>query len=670
MFTRRDRSSSGKMPTWMYSPTGETPPRSNKSSSSSRGGSFDAMNPPWMSSEADPLLPDKDTYAEIGLARRKLLGPTCVRGLTDIIFFVLFVLYWVGMIALGIVAFVQDGLTHKMQYLTEPMDYHGVSCGLNASVYYPLWQSNPDFGVCVASCPHAGDEVRLHVPWAQLNDSTITAPGARPANSTAKDRVVVFSAYETVANNFVCAPNGTDAFKDLPHVSQLNDAIGQYIGGIRENWKQLLSACGIAVGLACVYLIVLRFFGCLVLGLSVVGVQVALILAAVQAWLFSANSDAFDRATQNAFLVLAVLLLCGAILFFFIVVLMVQRLVLAGKFMVFGTRVLYQLPKLLLLPFFHTFLLFLVFIWGLAVTVCLFGAGETVQVEETLRLPGSTETVTVLVASFQRSPMLRWFFLYHAFGIYWAITTILSLTEMTTAMAVSLWYFAPTDKATKEKAFEVDDPVKYALEGIAGNHVGTAALSALVVAPIRYVRNFFMYIEDVQDNESLGSGVANVFSTLFCCCIWCFKSFVIFISKEASFVTAMQGSSFYSAAKVAHSLITSHLLRIGSINRIGNASVLLGKVIICSGACLAAYILMEADDTWTNMAIPMLSIALFSYAIAHTFMSLYETTINVLLLSFTLDEVTHGGRGKAQFAEPDFTKAVNDNLRPKWQIVL
>ncbi|OQS00440.1 choline transporter-like protein [Achlya hypogyna] len=655
MFTRRDRSSSGKMPSWMYSPTGETPPRSNKSSSSSRN-SFDAMNPPWMSSESDPLLPDKDTYAEIGLARRKLLGPTCVRGLTDVIFLVLFVVYWIGMIALGIVAFVQDGLTHKMQYLTEAMDYRGVGCGTNASVYYPLWQSNPDFGLCVASCPHVGDEIRVHVPWVPVTNDTILAPGTVASNTTlpGKDHLLTFAAYETVQSGFVCAPNGTEAFKDLPHVSQLNDVVGQYIGGIRENWQQLLQACGLAVGLACVYLIVLRFFGCIVLGLSVVGVQVALLLAAVQAWIFSSTS-AFDRSTQNAFLVLAVLLLCGAMLFFFLVVLMVQRLLLAGKFMVFGTRVLYQLPKLLLLPFFHTFLLFLVFIWGLAVTVCLFGAGETVLVQETLKL-SATESVPVQVASFQRNPMLRWFFLYHAFGIYWAVTTILSMTEMTTAMAVALWYFAPTDKATKEKAFEVADPVKYAVEGILANHVGTAACSALLVAPIRYVRNLFMYIENVQDSESVGSGLANLFSTLFCCCIWCFKSFVIFISKEASFE--------------AHLLISSHLLRLGSVSRIGNASVLLGKVIICTGACLGAYILMDADDTWTGMAIPMLAIALFSYAIAHTFMSLYETTINVLLLSFTLDEVSNGGRGKSQFAEPDLLKAVNDNLRPKWQIVL
>ncbi|OQR89710.1 Voltage-gated Ion Channel (VIC) Superfamily [Thraustotheca clavata] len=665
MLPRRDRTSSNKMPGWMYSPTGETPPRSSKSSSG-HSNSFDVNNPPWLTkTESDPLLPDKEVYSEIGLAQRKLLGPTCVRGLTDVVFLILFAVYWIGMIALGIVAFVQDGLTHKMQYLTEPMNYQGLSCGNNASVYYPLWETNPDFGVCVPLCPQAGDSIEVHVPWTLVNDTE-----SAHANETSSDLPLVFTAYQTVQNGFVCAPNDTEeAFKSLPHVSQLNDGIGQYIGGIRENWQQLLSACGIAVVLACVYLIFLRFFGCLVLCLSVVALQVALVAAAVQAWIFSSNDTQFDRSTQSILLVVAVLLLCAAMLFFFIVVLMVQRLLLAGKFMAYGTRVLYKLPKLLLLPFFHTFFLFLVFMWGLAVTVCLFGAGEVVSVEETLHI-SSTESVNVLVASFQRSPSLRWFFLYHAFGIYWAISTILATTEMTTAMAVSLWYFAPIDKATKEKQLEVDDPVKYAFEGIMGNHIGTAALSALVVAPIRFVRNLFMYIEDVQDNEGVGSGLANVFSTVFCCCIWCFKSFIIFISKEAYFITSIQGSSFYTSAKVAHKLITSHLLRIGSINRIGNASVLMGKVIVCTGACLSAYLLMEADDTWTGMAIPMLSIALFSYAIAHTFLSLYETTINVLLLSFTLDETTHGGRGKAQYAENDFNKTVNDNLRPKWQIVL
>lgn len=49
---------------------------------------------------------------------------------------------------------------------------------------------------------------------------------------------------------------------------------------------------------------------------------------------------------------------------------------------------------------------------------------------------------------------------------------------------------------------------------------------------------------------------------------------------------------------------------------------------------------------------------------------IYETTINMLLMCFTLDENMHGGRGNAAFAPAPLIRSVNDHLRPKWQTVL
>ncbi|KAF0729853.1 hypothetical protein AaE_009341, partial [Aphanomyces astaci] len=201
-------------------------------------------------------------------------------------------------------------------------------------------------------------------------------------------------------------------------------------------------------------------------------------------------------------------------------------------------------------------------------------------------------------------------------------------------------------------------------------HVGTAAFSALVVAPVRYIRNFFMYIDANKEVEAGGNWFSQLSSTLCCCCIWCFNQFIVFICKESYFVTAIEGTSFYSAARVAHGLITSHILRVGAINRIGNASVLLGKLIICSATSVIAWTMLVDKAALSDVVVPMSVIVLGSYAIAHTFMTLYETTINVLLLSFAMDESMNGGRNRAEFAQVDFTKSVNDNLRPKWQTVL
>lgn len=49
---------------------------------------------------------------------------------------------------------------------------------------------------------------------------------------------------------------------------------------------------------------------------------------------------------------------------------------------------------------------------------------------------------------------------------------------------------------------------------------------------------------------------------------------------------------------------------------------------------------------------------------------IYETSINMLLMCFTLDENLHGGRGNSAHASAPLIRSVNDHLRPKWQTEL
>ncbi|RHY27240.1 hypothetical protein DYB32_006925 [Aphanomyces invadans] len=596
--------------------------------------------------------------------------------------FLLFVVYMVGMVALGIVAFVQDGLTEKAIYLTEGVDFRGRGCGPSGAVFFPHYQTNPDFGVCVTSCPIQGINVDVTLPvlssaaWVNVSDVIASPVPPAVANATTSMSTtfqsVSFPGYDTIKQGYVCAPKeALDAVS--ADTSQLNDVLGLYIGGIRQNWEPLLYSAGICLGFAIVYLILLRFGGCFILGLSVVSIQVALVVAAAYVWSLSTN-DGLDRHAQNILLIVAVFLVCGAMAYFLAVVVLVQRLLLAGKFLVYGTRVFSNMNKMALIPFAYAFALVAVLAWGLSVAVCLFTAGTAVDVEEAIPVE-SGGTVTVLVRSFQRNTTLRWLFVYHAFGMYWVVSVLLALVDMTVAMAVGVWYFTPTDRQTKAKAFDVADPVQFSMTTIVKYHVGTAAFSALVVAPVRYIRNFFMYIDDHKEADMTGNWFGQLCSTLCCCCIWCFNRFIVFICKESYFITAIEGTSFYSAAKVAHGLITSRILRIGAINRIGNASVLLvryhglfsirdgqmivqGKTLICSATTAVAWTLMANKTSPSSIVVPMVVVALVSYAIAHTFMTLYETSINVLLLSFALDESMNGGRNRAEFAQADFTKYV------------
>ncbi|OWY93757.1 Choline transporter [Phytophthora megakarya] len=249
--------------------------------------------------------------------------------------------------------------------------------------------------------------------------------------------------------------------------------------------------------------------------------------------------------------------------------------------------------------------------------------------------------------------------------MYWSVNFILSIGEMITATAISMWYFSPENRITGLKDIEEADPVSYSANTAIKYHLGTLALSSGSVAPVEHIRSFFLYLENKNEFD------ANTFTELAakccCCCIWCFKHCLKYICKEAVYVTAIQGTDFYTSGKLAYTLISSNLLRVGALSQIGHASVLLGKLIVCTTTCLIAWFLLEDVP---SPVLPLFVVMLFSYSVAHAFMTIYETSINMLLMCFTLDENLHGGRGNSAHASAPLIRSVNDHLRPKWQTVL
>ena len=105
-------------------------------------------------------------------------GPTRSRRCTDVLFFLLLVLTWAIMTALGFgtIGLINVPYLHKgnPQRLLHGIDYVGNICGVDESVKYLVkkWQPNllggnldsnlnsvsKEFSICVSSCPAKGEE--------------------------------------------------------------------------------------------------------------------------------------------------------------------------------------------------------------------------------------------------------------------------------------------------------------------------------------------------------------------------------------------------------------------------------------------------------------------------------------------------------------------------------
>lgn len=278
----------------------------------------------------------------------------------------------------------------------------------------------------------------------------------------------------------------------------------------------LIISCGITLGSAALYLIFLRYCGCFTVFLSTVGIQGILSYGSYRLLVAASNPEYYtnDPAMRSSLQLGAVVMSCAAILFLVLAFAMLPRLILAAAFITHASRALSQLKKLLVVPFISYGLLILLFWWAIIVTICLFGAGETSSRIATISA-SSPSSIQVETESFRVNSKLRWFFLYHAWGVYWSSTFILSIGEMITATAVSVWYFSADDRVTSKKVIRLVDPVAYAIKSTFRYHLGTLALSAGAVAPVEYIRAFFIYLEDKNEFDS--NALTEVLAK--CCCV-------------------------------------------------------------------------------------------------------------------------------------------------------
>ncbi|CAH0521599.1 unnamed protein product [Peronospora belbahrii] len=449
-------------------------------------------------------------------------------------------------------------------------------------------------------------------------------------------------------------------------IYQLQDTLGQFVGALGNCWQVFIIATGISLSTAGLYLVLLRYCGCFSVLFSTVAIESTLVYSSYR--LLHAASDPlsyeYDPVMLSSLQISSVVMCCTAVLFLLFAVVNMSRQLIAGAFITHSSRALSQLKRLLVLPFISYVLLLLLFGWGIFVTVCIFGAGETSTRIATISAT-SPSSIRVVTKSFQVSTKLRWLFIYHLWGMYWSVNFVLAMGEMITATAVSLWYFSPENRITGLKDFEEEDLVSYSAYTTIKYHLGTLALSSGSVAPVEHIRSFFLYLEN--KNEFDANTITKLAAKCCCCCIWCFKNCLKYICKEAVYVTAFQGTDFYTSGKLAYTLISSNLLRVGALSQIGHASVFLGKLIVCTTTCLISWFLLENAS---SPILPLVVIVLFSYSVAHAFMTIYETSINMLLMCFTLDENLHGGRGNSIHASAPLIRSVNDHLRPKWQTAM
>lgn len=86
----------------------------------------------------------------------------------------------------------------------------------------------------------------------------------------------------------------------------------------------------------------------------------------------------------------------------------------------------------------------------------------------------------------------------------------------------------------------------------------------------------------------------------------------------------------------------------------------LGKLAITVTTCFIAFLMLKANGTISFYVLPVLLIGVIAYAIAASFMSVYDMAVDTMLLCFCEDSDRNDGSAERPYYMSDSLKAYMD----------
>ncbi|XP_049924273.1 choline transporter-like protein 2 isoform X2 [Epinephelus moara] len=227
---------------------------------------------------------------------------------------------------------------------------------------------------------------------------------------------------------------------------------------------------------------------------------------------------------------------------------------------------------------------------------------------------------------------------YNVFLFFWCANFVTALGQMTLAGAFSSYYWAFV-KPDDMPAF----PVFSALGRSLRYHTGTLAFGSLILSIIQIIRVLLEYL----DHKLKGAQNKCTKFLLCClkCCFWCLEKFVKFLNRNAYIMVAIYGKNFCTSARDAFLLLMRNMIRVAVLDKVTDFLLFLGKLLIVGLVGVFAFFFFSGRvKAFENTAphlhyywVPILTVVIGSYLIAHGFFSVYAMCVDTLFLCFCED---------------------------------
>uniref|UniRef100_A0A8C6YVW7 Choline transporter-like protein n=1 Tax=Nothoprocta perdicaria TaxID=30464 RepID=A0A8C6YVW7_NOTPE len=291
-------------------------------------------------------------------------------------------------------------------------------------------------------------------------------------------------------------------------------------------------------------------------------------------------------------------------------------------------KMISRIPFLLFQPLW-TFLILIVF-WVFWVAVLLsLGTAGTAQITS----GGQVEYKTV--------SGIRYMAWYHFVALIWTSEFILACQQMTIAGAVVTCYF------NRNKNSPPRHPVLSSISVLFCYHLGTVVKGSFLITILRIPRIFLLYIYNFLKQKENACGKC-LFKS---CCgwFWCLERCLRYFNQHAYTTTAINGTDFCTSAKDAVFILAKNSAKIASIICFGGFIIFLGKVFVVCFTVFGGLMAFNYHRELQAWVVPLLLVGFFAYVVSHSLLSVFEVTVDALLLCFAVDMETNDGSAEKPY---------------------
>ncbi|XP_025772864.1 choline transporter-like protein 4 isoform X2 [Puma concolor] len=607
-------------------------------------------------------------------------GPIKNRSCTDIVCCILFLLFILGYIVVGIVAWVY-GDPRQVLY---PRNSTGAYCGVGANKDKPyLLYFN------IFSCVLATNIITVA-------ENGLQCPTPQPVIQSLQQELCPSFLLPSAPALGRCLPLLNSTPPELPGISS-NTSISQGISGLldslnardisvkifedfAQSWYWILVALGVALVLSLLFILLLRLVaGPLVLVL-ILGVLGVLAYGIYHCWMeyrvlrdkgasitqqgITTNLSAYRNVQETWLVALIVLAVLEGILLLMLIFLR-QRIRIAIALLKEASKAVGHMMSTMFYPL-VTFVLLLICIvyWAMtALYLATSGQPQYVLWAPNASLPScekvqmntscnpmaqpvnsSCPGLMCIFQSYSSTGLVqRSLFnlqIYGVLGLFWTLNWVLALGQCVLAGAFASFYWA-LDKRRDIPTF----PLISAFIRTLRYHTGSLAFGALILTLVQIARVVLEYI----DNKLRGAQnpVARCIMCCFKCCLWCLEKFIKFLNRNAYIMIAIYGKNFCVSAKNAFMLLMRNIVRVVVLDKVTDLLLFFGKLLVVGGVGVLSFFFFTGriQGLGTNFESPSLNYywlpimvsILGAYVIANGFFSVFGMCVDTLFLCFLED---------------------------------